>query len=179
MDTSPCYFATEEELAETKEEEEEEEEKEEEEEEEEGDEIHLEITVDSGAAMSTNSLRQWRQIEQSVTGEEWKQIEDRKMKTDSKFRFGRGEIIKVEIVGLLPIRVAGSFLTLKMNVIYDDIPLLLGIKAIEKLKVTLDFPNNQMWTPEKRVYTNQIGGGTSNMEVESKQTKITHEVKIS
>ena len=129
--------------------------------------------------MSTKSLRQWRQIEQSVTGEEWKQPKDRKMKTDSKFRFGRGGIIKVEFVGMLPIRVAGSFLNSKMNVIYDDIPLLLGIEAIEKLKVTLDFPNNLMWNPEKRVYTNQIGGGTSNMEVESKQTKIIHEAKTS
>ena len=48
-------------------------------------------------------------------------------------------------MGLLPIRAAGSFITLKLNVIDDDIPLLLGIK------VTLEFPNNLMWTSEKGV----------------------------
>ena len=60
--------------------------------------------------MSTISFRRWRQIEQSTTGEEWKQLKDRKKKTDNKFKFGRGRIIKAEVVGMLPIRVAGSLL---------------------------------------------------------------------
>ena len=71
------------------------------------------------------------------------------MKTDSKLKLGRGGIIKAEIAGMLPTRVAGSFLTLKLNVIKDDISLLMGKEAIEKLKVTLGFPNNLLWTPEK------------------------------
>ena len=51
---------------------------------------------------------------------------------------------------LLPTRVARNFYTQKWNVIYDDISILLGIEAIKKLKVTLDFPDNLKWTPEKR-----------------------------
>ena len=90
------------------------------------------------------------------------------MKTDSKLKLGRGGIIKAEVAGMFPTRVAGSFLTLKLNVINDAISLLLGKEAIEKLKVTLDFPNNLLWTPEKGFkLTNQIGGGTSNLVIKS------------
>ena len=76
-------------------------------------------------------------------------IEKKKFETKSKIKFGSGSIKPAEFVGLLPITIAGKFITLKLNVIDDDISLLFGIEAIEKLKVTLDFPNNLMWTPEE------------------------------
>ena len=52
---------------------------------------------------------------------------------------------------LLPNRVARSFLTRKLNVIDEDIPLTLRVQAFEKLRVAMDFLNNLMCTPEKRV----------------------------
>ena len=50
-----------------------------------------------------------------------------------------------------------------MNVIDDDIPLLLGIEAIEKLKLTLQFKKQPGVAPRKRV-ANQIKCGTSNVK---------------
>ena len=73
----------------------------------------------------------------------------KKHRNESTLKLGRGGIIKAEFVGLLPIRAAGSFITIKLNVIDDEVPLLLGIEVIEKLKMILDFPNNLMWTTEK------------------------------
>ena len=92
-------------------------------------EIYLDIIVHLGAARSTMPLKQWREIKQRVTGEEWKQLKVRKIGKVSKFNFGRVGMIKVEFSGLLPIR------ALKLNVIDVDVPLLLGIEAIERLKV--------------------------------------------
>ena len=93
------------------------------------------------------SLKLRREIEQKSTEEEWKQL--KKNRIESTFKLGRGGIIKAEFVGLLPIGAAGSFITIKLNVIDDEVPLLLGIEVIEKLKMTLDFPNNLLWTTEK------------------------------
>ena len=87
--------------------------------------------VYSGAARSTVSLKQWREIELRVTREEWKQLKEREIETESKFKFRRAEIITAEFVELLPIRATKSFITLKKNVIDDDFPLLHGIEAIE------------------------------------------------
>ena len=64
-------------------------------------------------------------------GEEWKQLKEREIETESKHKVRRGEIIKAEFAELLPIRATGSFITLKKIVIDDDFPLLLGIQAIE------------------------------------------------
>ena len=55
-------------------------------------------------------------------------------------------------------------MTLKMNVIDDDIPLLLRIEAIEKVKVTLHFSYNLMMTPEMKFNVNQIECWTSEMK---------------
>ena len=43
-------------------------------------EIQLEIIEDSGAARSTRSLKQWREIEQRIEGEEWKHLRGKKLK---------------------------------------------------------------------------------------------------
>ena len=95
-----------------------------------------------------------------------KQPKKKGKRVRKEFKVGRGEIITAQFVELLPIRAAGRFITLKLNVIDDCIPLLLGIEAIEELKVSLEFPKNLMWT-QKKIKTNQIGCGTSNMESKS------------
>ena len=60
---------------------------------------------------------------------------------------------------LLPNRAARSFLTRKLNVFDDDIPLTLRIQAFEKLTVTMDFLNNLMCTPEKGFKLTRSGLG--------------------
>ena len=100
------------------------------------DESEINIRVDSRAARSTMSLRQWLEIETRVTVKEWRQFKERKLETEGRFEIGRrGEgVSKAQFVGLLPIRVAESLTTLKWNVIDDDIPLMLGMEAFENLK---------------------------------------------
>ena len=57
IETSPCYFGDQGETKEGRKEKRD-------------NEFQLDIIVDSGAARSTMSLKQWREIEQRVTGEE-------------------------------------------------------------------------------------------------------------
>ena len=57
IEASPCYFRDQGEIEEGREEKRD-------------DELQLDIIVDSGAARSTMSLKQWREIEQRVTAEE-------------------------------------------------------------------------------------------------------------
>ena len=72
----------------------------------------------------------------------------RQLETKGTFELDRGGVLRAKFIGLLPKTVASNYPMLSFNVIGDDIPILLGIEAIEKLKVKLGFPSVLMKTPE-------------------------------
>ncbi len=61
----------------------------------------------------------------------------------SKFKFGSGQPIEAETVIHLPIKWKGLLITLKMNVLNQEVPTLLGMEAMTKMNAQLDIVNQK------------------------------------
>ncbi len=73
----------------------------------------------------------------------------------AEFRFGKGESVISNSIVHLPVEWRGLKFNLKLHVIDEKIPFLIGIEAMNRIGMDLDFRSNKIrigeqWEPMKR-----------------------------
>ena len=76
-------------------------------------------------------------------------LSDQQGEKKSEFRFGKGDAVRSSSVIHLPVSWMEKNFSLKLHVIDETVPFLVGVEAIEKMGMILDFKNQKIMIDNK------------------------------
>ena len=98
--------------------------------------------LDTGAPTTVCGKLWFKLYEESLTEAEKSQIITGD--SDKTFKFGDGETTTAEATKRIPVTICGNDVYLITHIVNNDVPLLLSREAITKMKMKIDFEDNQI-----------------------------------
>ncbi len=119
----------------------------------------INIIVDTGASKSVISSEELEKIAKPLSKSERKLLDINHQQKQSKIKFGNGSPIEATKVVHIPIRWKGVEITLKMNVLNQKVPTLLGLEAMTKMKAQINIAEQMMEIngTKRKIKVNETG----------------------
>ena len=120
---------------------------------------NIDIIMDSGISKSVISEEELNNLSKSPNESERKMLESNQQRKMAKFRFGNGQPIAATKVIHLPIIWNGVRVTLKMKLLKQKVPTLLGMAAMKKMKAKINICDQTMEIngTTRKIETNDTG----------------------